>query len=74
MAPAPQGFAVNDRVSHSEHGLGTISDVNPHITTIVFDVAGLKKFLTSIVRLERSDAPLPPKASRARKAKAAKKP
>jgi hypothetical protein len=64
-------FAVNDRVSHAEHGLGKITEVNARVTTISFDTAGLRKFLTAMVRLERSDSPNPPKASRAR-AKTAK--
>ena len=59
-------FAVNDRVSHSEHGLGKITEVNARVTTISFDTAGVRKFLSAMVRLERSDSPNPPKASRAR--------
>ena len=69
MSKAPESFAVNDRVIHSEHGLGKITEVNPRHTTISFDLAGIRKFVTSMVRLERSDAPAPPKASRARSAK-----
>jgi hypothetical protein len=73
MSKGAETFAVNDRVSHSEYGLGRISEVNPRHTTIIFDQAGVKKFLTSMVRLERSDAPAPPKPSRSRKPKAEKK-
>ena len=70
MSKGTETFAVNDRISHSEHGLGKITEVNPRHTTISFDQAGIRKFVTSMVRLERSDAPAPPKASRARAAKA----
>jgi hypothetical protein len=79
LSKANETFAVNDRVNHSEHGLGKITEVNPRHTTISFDHAGIRKFVTSMVRLERSDAPAPSKASRASKsskapkAKAAKK-
>lgn len=75
MSKGTEAFAVNDRVNHSEHGLGKITDVNPRHMTIAFDQAGVRKFVTSMVRLERSDAPAPPKASRAKSAKpkAAKK-
>jgi hypothetical protein len=67
----PETFAVDDRVSHAEHGLGKIIEVNSRITTISFDTAGVRKFLTSLVQLERSDSPNPTKA-RASKKKAAK--
>ena len=73
MSKGTETFAVNDRVSHAEHGLGKIAEVNPRYTTISFDQAGVRKFITSMVRLERSDAPPPPKPSRARKPKAPKK-
>jgi hypothetical protein len=66
-------FAVNDRVSHAEHGLGKITEVNARVTTISFDTAGVRKFLTAMIRLERSDSPNPPKPSRAR-SKTAKAP
>jgi hypothetical protein len=66
-------FAVNDRVSHSEHGLGKITEVNSRVTTISFDTAGVRKFLTAMIRLERSDSPNPPNPTRA-KAKTAKAP
>jgi hypothetical protein len=66
-------FAVNDRVSHADYGLGKIIEVDARITTINFDTAGVRKFLTAMMRLERSDSPNPPKPSRAR-AKTAKAP
>ena len=66
-------FVVNDRVSHSEYGLGKIIEVDARITTISFDTAGVRKFLTAMMRLERSDSPNPPKPSRAR-SKTAKTP
>jgi len=59
-------FAVNDRVSHAEHGLGKITEVNSRSRTISFDTAGVRKFLTAMIRLERSDSPNPPKPSRAK--------
>ena len=66
-------FAVDDRVSHSVYGLGRIVEVNDQVTTISFDTAGVRKFVTALVRLERSDSPVPPKPSRA-KPKTAKSP
>lgn len=72
MAKTGETFAVADRVQHAQYGLGKISGVDSQYTTIEFDEAGVKKFITSIVRLTRSDAPAPAKPSRARRTKAAK--
>jgi hypothetical protein len=74
MAKTGDGFAVSDRVQHSEYGLGKITQIDARYTIIDFDEAGVKKFVTDLVRLTRSDAPAPVKPARARaKAKAAKK-
>lgn len=73
MAKTSEAFAVADRVQHSEYGLGKIVAVDARYTTIDFDGAGVKKFVTELVRLTRSDAPAPTKAPRASRAKAAKK-
>ena len=73
MAKTSEAFAVADRVQHAEYGLGKITGVNPRHTTIEFDAAGLKKFVTGIVRLKHSDVPAPAKASRASRPKAARK-
>lgn len=72
MTKAAKVFSVNDRVSHSVYGLGTISDVNERHTTIVFDAHGVKKFLTDVVRLEHSSTPAPPRPAPGKKTKAAK--
>ena len=72
MAKTGDTFAVADRVQHSEYGLGSITGVNSSRTTIEFDGAGVKKFVTGIVRLTHSDAPAPVKPTRRRRAKAAK--
>lgn len=71
MTKGAESFAVNDRVSHSVYGLGTISELNARHTTILFDENGKKKFVTSLVQLERSTSPAPPKPASSRK-KAAK--
>lgn len=68
-----EAFAVADRVLHSEYGLGKIKTVDARYTTIEFDEAGVKKFVTDLVRLTRSDTPAPSKPSRGSRAKAAKK-
>jgi hypothetical protein len=73
MAKTGETFAVADRVQHSEYGLGKITEVNPRHITIEFDEAGVKKFVTDLVRLKRSDAPAPAKPARGGRAKAAKK-
>lgn len=72
MTKTAKVFSVNDRVSHSAYGPGTITEVNEHGTTIVFDAHGVKKFLTAVVRLEHSSTPAPPRPAPGKKAKAAK--
>ncbi len=74
MAKNSEALAVNERVNHEIYGLGTISEIGPARMTIEFDNDGRKKFVTSLVRLERSTvaAPAPP-AKRARSRKAAPK-
>ena len=74
MAKTSGALAVADRVQHAEYGLGKIIAVDERYTTIDFDEAGVKKFVTELVRLTRSDTPAPTKPSRASRAKAAKKP
>ena len=67
-------FAVNQRISHSVYGLGTIREIDHRLTTIDFDENGRRKFVTSMVQLEPSDieAPKPPpKKGRSKKTLAA---
>lgn len=73
MAKTSEAFAVADRVQHAQYGLGRITEVNARYTTIEFDEAGVKKFITDMVRLKRSEAPAPEKPARKSRAKAAKK-
>ena len=54
-------FQKNDRVSHASHGAGVVVDANERYTTIAFDDHGVRKFITTLVQLERSDLPLPVK-------------
>lgn len=56
------------RIEHSVYGLGTIVDVNNHYTTISFDDAGTRKFLTRLVEFSPSDVPCPPKPRRKKSA------
>jgi len=68
MAKNSSGFAPNERVNHSIYGLGTITEINDLHTVIDFDENGRRKFVTSIVRLERTDV-LPPAPIRKTRAK-----
>jgi hypothetical protein len=54
-------FRKNHRVSHSRFGPGVIVAVDAHYTTIEFDESGLRKFVTALVQLERSNLPVPAK-------------
>ena len=75
MTKSAEVFHENDRVNHASFGIGTIKESGSQYTMILFDDHGLKKFLTQIVRLERSDAPpreKPVRAAKTAKAKTAK--
>lgn len=58
------GFAAKERIDHSVFGLGTIVEINERHTTIVFDTNGTRKFVTSMVKMEHSDAPAPARSVR----------
>lgn len=64
MAKNANGFSVNERIQHEDYGPGTITNIGPLHTTIEFDQAGTKKFMNSIVRLERTDVAAPVRSSR----------
>ena len=51
------------------YGVGTIKEINHLRTTIDFDQDGLKKFVTSMVQLERSGVAAPTPASKRSRAK-----
>lgn len=60
-------FRKNDRISHVQHGPGTIVEADDHYTVVSFDTSGVRKFVTRLVRLDASDVPAPPPAPRTRK-------
>jgi hypothetical protein len=74
---ARSGAALNlsakDRVSHTVFGLGTIVSSNEWHTTIAFDEAGTRKFVTNLVKLAPSDTPAPARRVTRKKAKARSK-
>ena len=69
MAKNSNGFAVNERIQHEDYGPGTITNIGPLHTTIEFDQAGTKKFMSSMVRLERTDVAAPQRRARSSGAK-----
>ena len=64
MAKNSNGFSVNERIQHEDYGPGTIVNIGPLHTTIEFDQAGTKKFMNSMVRLERTDVAAPQRRAR----------
>ncbi len=64
IAKDTAGFRPKSRVDHSVYGLGTIVEVNERHTTIAFDGAGTKKFMTTMVKLVGSDTPAPTRSAR----------
>jgi hypothetical protein len=65
-------FSANERINHSIYGFGTISEVNDLHTTIEFDQNGRKKFVTSMVQLERTSVPAPVVPTRRNRSKTTK--
>jgi hypothetical protein len=55
-------FRKDDRISHAQHGLGTIVEADDRYTVVSFDTSGVRKFVTALVRLDASDVPAPPPA------------
>jgi hypothetical protein len=52
-------FRKDDRVSHAGFGPGVVIDVDARYTIIEFDEAGVRKFVSTLVQLERCELPLP---------------
>jgi hypothetical protein len=52
-------FDVGSRVVEPTYGLGSVIAVEDAYTRVQFDEHGVKKFLTSMSRLEPSDEPVP---------------
>jgi RNA polymerase-interacting CarD/CdnL/TRCF family regulator len=52
-------FDVGSRVVEPTYGLGSVIAVEDAYTRVQFDEHGVKKFLTSMSKLEPSDEPVP---------------
>ena len=68
-------FANGQQVKHERYGFGTVLGSDEERISIRFDEHGEKKFVRSIVMLEKSDREPPPEKKRGtrKKAKAAAK-
>ncbi len=66
-------FEVGSRVVEPTYGLGSVVAVEDNYTRVQFDEHGIKKFLTSMSRLEPSNEPAPPGVRKVRKKRAPKK-
>ena len=68
-------FDVGARVVEPTYGLGSVIAVEDAYTRVQFDEHGVKKFLTSMSRLEPSDEPVPAglRAGKVRKKRATAK-
>ena len=68
-------FEVGARVVEPTYGLGSVVAVEDAYTRVQFDEHGIKKFLTSMSRLEPSDEPVPAglRSGKPRKKRAPKK-
>jgi RNA polymerase-interacting CarD/CdnL/TRCF family regulator len=59
-------FEVGARVVEPTYGLGSVVAVEDAYTRVQFDDHGVKKFLTSMSKLEPSDEPVPAGARNAK--------
>ena len=64
MAKNSSAFSVNERIQHEEYGPGTITNIGPLHTTIEFDQGVTKKFMNTLVRLEKTDVAAPQRKTR----------
>ena len=62
-----RSFRKDDRVSHTRFGPGVVVECDARYTLIAFDEEGVRKFLTTLVQLERSELPLPVKRAPVRR-------
>ena len=66
-------FDVGARVMEPTYGLGSVIAVEDNYTRVQFDEHGVKKFLTSMSKLEPSDEPAPAGVRKVRKKRTTKK-
>lgn len=59
MAKSTLAFSAKARIQHAVFGLGTVVAADAQRTTIAFDDAGTRKFVTRMVQLVASDTPAP---------------
>lgn len=67
MANNTPSFRPKTRVDHSVFGTGTIVETDERYTTIAFDGAGTRKFVTHMVELVHTDTPAPVRRARPKK-------
>jgi hypothetical protein len=60
-------YSTGARVSQPHYGHGTVTVANERHTVIDFDEHGSRTFATTIVRLEPSSTPAPPKPVKTRR-------
>ena len=65
-------YSTGARVTQPQYGNGTVTVANDRHTVIEFDDHGPRTFATTIVRLEPSSIPAPPKPVKTRRRTAKK--
>ena len=63
-------FAKGSRITQPTYGAGTVESSDERYTIIDFDAHGRRTFVSSLVTLEKSDAPAPDRPASARRSKA----
>jgi hypothetical protein len=64
-----KALQIGAYIKHSQYGLGVVTESDSEYTDIDFDVHGMKKFVTTIMVVERAEGTPPPR----RRRKSAKK-
>ena len=62
---------AGDRVVQPQYGPGTVVEINERHTVIDFDEHGVHRFVTTLVALESTEQPAPPRRTQARAKRAA---
>lgn len=62
MAKKKRKSTPKQRIEHGVYGLGTVVGVDDRFTTIKFDQAGSRRFVTAMVEYKLSDTPRPTKS------------
>jgi hypothetical protein len=59
-----KALQIGAYIKHFQYGLGVVTESNSEHTDIDFDIHGMKKFVTTIMVVERAEGTPPPRRRR----------